>query len=181
VEAEHAAVRAGVKTVRKEGARVLARRHQAGGGVREDSHKSRKPRSTDGPTCKTGSQGIKRGREAGGQGGHPGRTLWLVEQRGEVCPPRRGAGQPSRCRHTTSAASSLGVVLWKVPPSGESLSCGARSTPLYWALEWRNPLREARSFFSGRAVWSTKTFPERSRYGPASKDFLLQALCRVGL
>lgn len=84
LKAENAALRAEVKALRKQLARVLARRHQAEGPLRKDSHNSSKPPSTDGPTRKTRSQRIKSGRKIGGQQGHSGVTLSLVEQPDEI-------------------------------------------------------------------------------------------------
>lgn len=84
LEAEIAALRAEVKALRKQLARVLARQHERKGPLRKDSHNSRKPPSTDGPTRKPRSQRIPSGRKVGGQQGHPGSTLPLVEQPDEV-------------------------------------------------------------------------------------------------
>jgi transposase len=92
LEAENTALRAEVKTLRKQLARVLALQHEQKRLLRKDSHNSSKPPSTDGPTRKTRSQRIPSGRKAGGQRGHQGSTLLLVEQPDEVLHHR-----PARC------------------------------------------------------------------------------------
>ena len=84
LEAENAELRAEIKTLRKQLARVLALQHERKRPLRKDSQNSSKPPSTDGPTRKTRSQRIKSGRKTGGQLGHPGSTLPLVEQPDEV-------------------------------------------------------------------------------------------------
>ena len=92
LEAENAALRAEVKALRKQLARVLALQPERKGPLRKDSHNSSKPPSTDGPTRKTRSQRIPSGRKTGGQRGHPGSTLSMVEQPDEVLHHR-----PARC------------------------------------------------------------------------------------
>jgi transposase len=92
LKAENAALRAEVKALRKQLARVLARQHERERPLRKDSHNSRKPPSTDGPTRKTRSQRIPSERKAGGQQGHAGSTLSLVAQPDEVLHHR-----PARC------------------------------------------------------------------------------------
>ena len=97
LEAENAALRAEVKALRTQLARVLARRHQSEGRLRKDSHNSSKPPSTDGPTRKTRSQRIPGGRKIRGQRGHLGSTLSLVEQPDEVV--RYRPDLCARCQH----------------------------------------------------------------------------------
>jgi transposase len=92
LKAENAALRAEVKALRKQLARVLARQPEQKRPLRKDSHNSSKPPSTDGLTRKTRSQRIPTGRKAGGQRGHPGYTLSLVEPPDEVLRHR-----PERC------------------------------------------------------------------------------------
>jgi transposase len=84
LEAENAALRAEVKALRKQLMRALAQQSEGKHLRRKDSHNSSKPPSTDGPTRKTRSQRIKSGRKSGGQRGHLGSTLSLVEQPDEV-------------------------------------------------------------------------------------------------
>jgi hypothetical protein len=84
LKAENAALRAEVKALRKQLARILVLRRQPEGRSKKDSHKSSKPPSTDGPTHKTHSQLIPGGRKSGSQQGRPGHTLLLVEQPDEV-------------------------------------------------------------------------------------------------
>ncbi len=97
LEAENAALRAEVKALRKQLARILALQPARKRLLTKDSHNSSKPPSTDGPTRKTRSQRIPSGRRIGGQRGHPGSTLPLVEQPDEVFQhrPHRCAG----CQH----------------------------------------------------------------------------------
>ncbi len=92
LEAEIAALWAEVKALRKQLARMLALQHERKRPLSKDSHNSSKPPSTDGPTRKTRSQRIPSGRRTGGQRGHPGSTLPLVEQPDEVFQHR-----PQRC------------------------------------------------------------------------------------
>jgi transposase len=92
LKAENAALPAEVKALRKQLAWVLARQHERKRSLRKDSHNSSKPPSPDGPTRKTRSRRIKSGRKVGGQQCHPGSTLPLMEQPGEVLLHR-----PARC------------------------------------------------------------------------------------
>jgi transposase len=94
LKTENAALRAEVKALRKQLARVLARQPERKRFLRKDSHNSSKPPSTDGPTRKTRSLRIPSGRKIGGQRGHPGSTLPLVGQPDEVLHYR-----PDRCTH----------------------------------------------------------------------------------
>ena len=94
LEAENAALRAEVKTLLKQLARVLALQPARKSLLRKDSHNSSKPPSTDGPTRKLRSQRIPSERKVGGQQGHPGSTLPLVEQPDEVLHHR-----PQHCTH----------------------------------------------------------------------------------
>ena len=98
LEAENVALRAEVKALRKQLAWVLAQQHERKGLLRKDSHNSSKPPSTDGPTRKTRSQRIKSGRKIGGQRGHLGCTLPLVEQPDEILHHRPHLC--TRCQHS---------------------------------------------------------------------------------
>lgn len=92
LKAENAALRAEVRVLRKQLARVLALQPERKRLLRKDRHNSSKPPSTDGPTRKTRSQRIPSGRKIGGQQGHPGASWSLVEQPDEMLRHR-----PDRC------------------------------------------------------------------------------------
>ncbi len=88
LEAENTALRAEVIALRQQLSQLLARQHERKRLLRKDSHNSSKPPSSDGPTRKPRSQRISSGRKPGGQRGHPGSTLSLVEQPDEILPHR---------------------------------------------------------------------------------------------
>ncbi|HEY7123582.1 MAG TPA: IS66 family transposase [Ktedonobacterales bacterium] len=92
LKAENAALRAEVTALRKQLALVQARQPKRNRHLRKDSQNSSKPPSTDGPTRKTRSQRIPSERKIGGQRGHPGVTLSLVEHPDKVLRHR-----PDRC------------------------------------------------------------------------------------
>ena len=70
------------------------RLHELEGRVAKDSHNSSKPPSTDGYARKTSSLRQKSGKKAGGQEGHPGSRLHLVETPDEIIVLR-----PEKCAH----------------------------------------------------------------------------------
>src|SRR5947199_10849189 len=98
------AQRAENQTLRNELAKALesleqanARIKQLEGQAAKDSHNSSKPPSTDGfkePIRKTASLREKSGKKSGGQPGHPGNTLRMVEQ-----PDHTVLLTPHRCEH----------------------------------------------------------------------------------
>src|SRR5689334_5977137 len=74
-----------------------ARIKQLEGQVAKDSHNSSKPPSSNGfkePVRKTASLREKSGKKSGGQPGHPGKTLMVVEH-----PDRTVQLTPPQCRH----------------------------------------------------------------------------------
>jgi transposase len=74
-----------------------ARIKQLEGQVAKDSHNSSRPPSSDGfkePRRKTRSLREKSGKKSGGQPGHPGRTLMMVEH-----PDQTVLLTPERCQH----------------------------------------------------------------------------------
>jgi transposase len=87
-----------VNALRQQLARALALQSKRKRHLRKDSHYSSKPPSTDGPTRKTCSQRIPSGRSIGGQRGHLGFTLPLVEQPDEVFQHRPHLC--TRCQHS---------------------------------------------------------------------------------
>jgi transposase len=98
------AQRAENQTLRNELAKALesleqanARIKQLEGQAAKDSHNSSKPPSTDGfkePVRKTASLREKSDKKSGGQPGHPGKTLMMVEQ-----PDQTVLLTPSQCQH----------------------------------------------------------------------------------
>jgi len=72
------------------------------GRVAKDSHNSSKPPSTDGYGRKTRSQRQKSGKKPGGQAGHRGRTLHLVETPDEVIVVR-----PQTCAHCQASLQGV--------------------------------------------------------------------------
>src|SRR2546429_6399966 len=79
--------------------------HELLGRVAKDSQNSSKPPSTDGYAKKTRSLRQKSGKKAGGQEGHPGSRLHLVETPDEIIILR-----PEKCAHCQ--ASLQGIRAW---------------------------------------------------------------------
>ncbi len=76
---------------------ILERVKQLEGQAAKDSHNSSKPPSSNGfkePVRKTQSLREKSGKKSGGQPGHQGRTLMMVEQPDETIPLT-----PVECQH----------------------------------------------------------------------------------
>src|SRR6059036_1874926 len=98
------AQRAENQTLRNELAQALESLEQANARIKhlegqaaKDSHNSSKPPSTDGfkePIRKTQSLREKSGKKSGGQPGHPGKTLMMVEH-----PDQTVLLTPHRCEH----------------------------------------------------------------------------------
>src|SRR5436305_1308579 len=92
------------QTLRSDLAKALVDLEQANARIKElegqaakDSHNSSKPPSTDGfkkPERKTQSLREKSGKKSGGQPGHAGKTLMMVEQ-----PDQRVLLTPEQCQH----------------------------------------------------------------------------------
>jgi transposase len=80
--------------LREQVEQVGMRLHELEGRVAKDSHNSSKPPSTDGYARKTRSLRQKSGKKAGGQEGHPGSRLHLVETPDEIIVLR-----PEKCAH----------------------------------------------------------------------------------
>jgi transposase len=96
---------------------LTARVQQLEDRLAQDSHNSHKPPSSDRPGTKPQSQRQPSGKKPGGQPGHPGRTLRMVEQPDEVV-----AHAPVCC---ASCGGSLAEVtgecierrqVWELPP-----------------------------------------------------------------
>lgn len=98
------AQRAENQTLRNDLAAALERLEEANARIKQlegqaskDSHNSSKPPSTNGfkePMRKTQSLRAKSGKKSGGQPGHPGRTLMMVEQ-----PDQTILLTPEQCQH----------------------------------------------------------------------------------
>ena len=98
------AQRAENQTLRNDLAKALEHLEQANARIKQlegqaakDSHNSSKPPSTNGfkePVRKTQSLREKSGKKSGGQPGHPGRTLMMVEQ-----PDQTVRLTPEQCQH----------------------------------------------------------------------------------
>jgi transposase len=85
---------------------ILERVKQLEGQAAKDSHNSSKPPSSNGfkePVRKTQSLREKSGKKSGGQPGHPGRTLMMVEQPDQTIPLT--PAQCQHCQHDLSLAS----------------------------------------------------------------------------
>jgi transposase len=83
----------------------------------QDSHNSHKPPSSDRPGKKPQSQRQPSGKKPGGQPGHPGRTLRMVEQP-DVLVPHAPEGCPS-CGGSLAAVTGRCVErrqVWELPP-----------------------------------------------------------------
>jgi transposase len=94
LEGELARARAENSQLRQMLEDVLKRLREVEGKLAKDSHNSSKPPSSDGLARKRVSLRKKSEKKAGGQAGHPGRTLWAVETPDEVVRHR-----PVTCQH----------------------------------------------------------------------------------
>src|SRR5947209_19373614 len=94
LEGELAREQAETASLRQMLEEVLRRLGEVEGKLAKDSHNSSKPPSSDGLGRKRGSLRMKSGKKAGGQAGHPGRTLVAVETPDEVVSHR-----PVACQH----------------------------------------------------------------------------------
>src|SRR6266516_7892331 len=100
------------QTLRNDLAKALERLEEANARIKQlegqaakDSHNSSKPPSTNGfkePMRKTQSLREKSGKKSGGQPGHPGQPLMLVEQPDRTI--RLVATQCQHCQHDLSVA-----------------------------------------------------------------------------
>jgi len=85
---------AGYVALQEQVSQLQGRVAELEGQLAKDSHNSSKPPSSDGLARKTRSQRQASGKKSGGQPGHPGRTLALVEQ-----PDRVVKHRPEHCAH----------------------------------------------------------------------------------
>lgn len=84
LQAEKAALQAELKEVRRQMQQMLARLAELEGRVAKDSHNSSKPPSSDGPARRRQSLRQPSNRKPGGQVGHPGASLQMVEPPDEI-------------------------------------------------------------------------------------------------
>src|SRR5258708_9780849 len=104
---------------------LLARVHELEGRVAKDSHSSSKPPSSDGLARKRRSQREASGKKSGGQPGHEGHHLKLVETPDEIMRHR-----PSHCGQ---CRKSLEGVKGEVVERGQVQEV----TPLRWVMSER--------------------------------------------
>ena len=95
-------LRAENQQLREQVEQLGTRLHKLEGRVAKDSHNSSKPPSTDGYAKKTRSLRQKSGKKAGGQEGHPGSTLHLVETPDEIMVLR-----PEKCAHCQASLQGI--------------------------------------------------------------------------
>jgi transposase len=91
---ENAQLRAENQRLQEQVEQLSRQRHELKGRVGKDSHNSSKPPSSDGYAKRTRSLRQKSGKQPGGQQGHPGSTLQLVEPPDEMIILR-----PEKCAH----------------------------------------------------------------------------------
>ena len=106
-------LRAENQQLREQVEQLGTRLHELEGRVAKDSHNSSKPPSTDGYAKKTRSLRQKSGKKAGGQEGHPGSTLHLVETPDEIYASASRevcslSGKPARDKSFGYATASTG-------------------------------------------------------------------------
>jgi transposase len=105
LRAENQALRNDLATVLEHLEEANAHIKQLEGQAAKDSHNSSKPPSTNGfkePVRKTQSLREKSGKKSGGQPGHPGQTLMMVQQPDRTI--RLVATQCQHCQHDLSGA-----------------------------------------------------------------------------
>ena len=102
---ENAQLRAENHSLKEQMEELSTRVHQLEGRVVKDSHNSSKPPSSDGYTRKTRSLRQKSGKKPGGQVGHRGKTLHLVETPDEVIVVR-----PQACAHCQASLQGVPAV-----------------------------------------------------------------------
>jgi transposase len=94
LRAENAQLRAENQRLQEQVEQLSRQMHELKGRVSKDSHTSSKPPSSDGYAKRTRSLRQKSGKKPGGQQGHPGSTLPLVETPDEMIILR-----PEKCAH----------------------------------------------------------------------------------
>ena len=99
---QNAQLRAENQHLREQVEQVSTRLHELEGRVVKDSHTSHQPPSRDGYAKKTRSLRQSSGKKPGGQEGHPGSTLSLVETPDEIVVLR-----PEQCAHCQASLQGI--------------------------------------------------------------------------
>lgn len=102
LQAELAAGRAEKAALHQQTEQILARLREVEGRLGKDSHYNSKLPSSDGQARKTASQRKPSGKKSGGQPGHAGQTLKLVEQPDLVIKHR-----PSQCAYCQQSLEGI--------------------------------------------------------------------------
>ncbi len=110
-----AQLEAEVATLREQLAQALARIHELEGQQSKDSHNSHQPPSRNQPWRKRYNQRKASGKPSGGQVGHTGHSLAMVES-----PERVLTHRPTRCGGCQQSLEGVPGAVGRAPPSAGS-------------------------------------------------------------